>query len=313
MFIKLCVVEVNKGNRPGTHFNKQGWDNLVKHFALATNRKYTRIQLKNRWDTLKKELSQWKTLTSGETGLCWNHECGTVDATPEWWSRKLQAHPETAKFRERGPILINDQELLFSDIVASGSSAWALSSSMMPPHTQDEAETNGPTAPIDLDDDQMAKDIAEHDSGMATYVGIDSDRTGGSRRSGNEIFTRIRKKTKKTTTAEKIAKCFERIVETVFASTSTSPNNRQFTIQECLESLEKIQGIKEGDALWMYATRLFLNPSIRELFLSIKRDEIRLQWLQAQMEMDNARKACSCPSQVASRSESDRNDNASSG
>ncbi|KAL3839127.1 hypothetical protein ACJIZ3_023718 [Penstemon smallii] len=93
MFIKLCVDEVNLGNRPGSHFNKTGWDNLVKKFATASSRNYTKAQLKNKWDNLKKEWSQWKTLLRGETGLGWDHDKGTVLATDEWWARKLQVSP----------------------------------------------------------------------------------------------------------------------------------------------------------------------------------------------------------------------------
>lgn len=90
IFIRLCVQEMNAGNRPGTHFNKIGWDNLIKKFSAATNRKYTRIQLKNKWDSMKKEWGLWQALLHGESGLGWNHIKGTVDATPEWWQKKIQ-------------------------------------------------------------------------------------------------------------------------------------------------------------------------------------------------------------------------------
>ncbi|KAL3813372.1 hypothetical protein ACJIZ3_014640 [Penstemon smallii] len=141
IFIRLCVVEVNNGNRPGTHFNRIGWNNLIQNFHMATGRKYTRTQLKNRWDALKKDWGIWSKLMRGETGLGWNHERGTVDATPEWWTRKLQETPEAAKFRERGPLLVYEQEILFSDVVATGASAWAPSSGVMPEHMQDEDDT----------------------------------------------------------------------------------------------------------------------------------------------------------------------------
>lgn len=78
VFIRLCVQEVTNGNRPGTHFGKTGWDNLINKFAIATRRNYNKVQLKNKWDRLKKEWGQWKSLTRGETGLGWNHEKGTV-------------------------------------------------------------------------------------------------------------------------------------------------------------------------------------------------------------------------------------------
>ena len=90
VFITLCVDEVRSGNRPGTHFNKPGWENLVRKFNIATNRNYTRKQLKNHWDNLRREWREWKTLLRNETGLEWDKEKETIAASDEWWTRKIK-------------------------------------------------------------------------------------------------------------------------------------------------------------------------------------------------------------------------------
>ncbi|KAK9272485.1 hypothetical protein L1049_002858 [Liquidambar formosana] len=41
-------------------------------------------------DNLKKEWQIWDKLVGHETGLGWNYAKQTVDATPEWWDRKIQ-------------------------------------------------------------------------------------------------------------------------------------------------------------------------------------------------------------------------------
>lgn len=46
----------------------------------------------------------------------------------------------------------------------------------------------------------------------------------------------------------------------------------------------------------MYATRLFLKPAMRELFLTIKRDDIQFKWLQDQMDKDMQRRSSSMTS-----------------
>ncbi|KAK2638480.1 hypothetical protein Ddye_026275 [Dipteronia dyeriana] len=83
--------KVEKGHRPGTHFTKVGWDNLVKNFNKTMGKEYNKVQLKNMWDTLKSDWKLWRDLVGNETGLGWNAKLKTIDASEEWWHRKLQA------------------------------------------------------------------------------------------------------------------------------------------------------------------------------------------------------------------------------
>ncbi|KAK3230880.1 hypothetical protein Dsin_002761 [Dipteronia sinensis] len=88
-FCDLCIKEVEQDHRPGTHFTKVGWDNLVKNFNTATGKEYNKVQLKNRWDTLKSDWKLWRDLVGKETGLVWNAKLKTIDAFEEWWHMKL--------------------------------------------------------------------------------------------------------------------------------------------------------------------------------------------------------------------------------
>ncbi|KAK2638889.1 hypothetical protein Ddye_026684 [Dipteronia dyeriana] len=88
-FCDLCIKEVEQGHRPVTHFTKVGWDNLVKNFYKTTRKEYNKVQLKNRWDTLKSNWKLWRDLVGKETGLGWNAKLKTIDASEEWWHRKL--------------------------------------------------------------------------------------------------------------------------------------------------------------------------------------------------------------------------------
>ncbi|OAY62946.1 L10-interacting MYB domain-containing protein, partial [Ananas comosus] len=47
--------KVNVGNRPNTHFNRTRWQNVVNKFREKTNRAYDKIQLKNKWDSPKRD------------------------------------------------------------------------------------------------------------------------------------------------------------------------------------------------------------------------------------------------------------------
>ena len=90
IFCDICIVEVDAGNRPSTHFSKVGWENLVANFCKRTNRMYTKVQLKNKWDALKNDWKLWKQLIAKETGLGWNDKKKTIDAPEEWWEKKLE-------------------------------------------------------------------------------------------------------------------------------------------------------------------------------------------------------------------------------
>ncbi|KAK8562533.1 hypothetical protein V6N12_010610 [Hibiscus sabdariffa] len=104
----LCIKEILIGNRPGTHFKREGWVKIVNNFEKETGKPYTQKQLKNRWDLLKKEWKLWKKLKEKDTGLGWNPIKGTVDASDDWWESRLKG------------------------IVATGDKAWAPSSGIMP-------------------------------------------------------------------------------------------------------------------------------------------------------------------------------------
>ncbi|PKU84921.1 hypothetical protein MA16_Dca019558 [Dendrobium catenatum] len=90
LYCDLCIEEIELGNRPSTHFNKEGWTNLMTKFNSRTGRSYDRTQLKNKWDHLKKDWKLWKELLRGETGLGWNPIKRTIDASNEWWNDKIQ-------------------------------------------------------------------------------------------------------------------------------------------------------------------------------------------------------------------------------
>ncbi|KAI9126252.1 hypothetical protein K1719_002673 [Acacia pycnantha] len=87
-FLKVCVGEVEAGNRPHTHFIKDGWTNIVDKFNNITRKNYDKKQLKNRWDALKHEFSMWAKLVENETGLGWDSVKNTIMAPHEWWEAK---------------------------------------------------------------------------------------------------------------------------------------------------------------------------------------------------------------------------------
>lgn len=53
LFVRLCVEEVRKGNRPNTTLEKTGWTNVQNAFNQQAGEEFTKLQLRNHWDSMK--------------------------------------------------------------------------------------------------------------------------------------------------------------------------------------------------------------------------------------------------------------------
>ena len=90
-FCNLCVEQIQAGNRTkGAGFSTKGWINLVTKFCDETGQNYDKDQLKSRWDVLKGDWRVWEQLKNLDTGLGWDVVKGTIDASDDWWDRKLK-------------------------------------------------------------------------------------------------------------------------------------------------------------------------------------------------------------------------------
>lgn len=131
-FCDICIVAIEKGMRPSTHFDKAGWKFVMVVFKEKTDLAFTKTQLKNKWDGAKKEQRIWKKLIS-ETGIGWNSELETISASDEWWKKKTQEIRGSKEFRHAGiePSLCSKFDRIFSNVVATGHYAWAPSSGVL--------------------------------------------------------------------------------------------------------------------------------------------------------------------------------------
>ena len=78
------------------HGQKIIWPVLNATFDLAMNVKCNHDTLKNRYQGLKREYSAWMDLKNQETGLGWDDAKGTIDASEDWWDKKIKVsigHP----------------------------------------------------------------------------------------------------------------------------------------------------------------------------------------------------------------------------
>jgi hypothetical protein len=64
----------------------RGYQNIAVKYLQRTGLRYSRTQLKNRWDLLKGLYSFWLDLLK-DIGLGWDETKGTVYASDDYWKK----------------------------------------------------------------------------------------------------------------------------------------------------------------------------------------------------------------------------------
>jgi hypothetical protein len=67
--------------------NSEGYANLIREFKERTRHTYIRDRMKNRWDSLKRMYTQWKTRNERATGLGRDPHIGSISAPDESWAK----------------------------------------------------------------------------------------------------------------------------------------------------------------------------------------------------------------------------------
>ncbi|KAJ0780307.1 putative Myb/SANT-like domain-containing protein [Helianthus annuus] len=150
-FVDACLLEYNRGNRPGTSFSKVGWANIINTMYEKTGKTFERKQITNKWDSMKKEWKLYDRLMRLETGIGGTRSF--IDASLEWWDEKIKVDPNYAKFRGANlEIFEKDYATLFRDSVAVGDNA------MTPIQFQNDVQTENIEGKGDSDEKSLGDD-----------------------------------------------------------------------------------------------------------------------------------------------------------
>nr|XP_011468621.1 PREDICTED: F-box protein At5g07610-like [Fragaria vesca subsp. vesca] len=272
IFCDIARKEVAKGNRPGTHFDKKGWENVVKAFNDSTGRDYTKDQLKNKWDSLKNDWKLWSSLLHQETGIGWDPVKKTIDASVEWWKSKIKSNPEYRKFRDVGinPEMMDIYDQMFKGSVALGQSVMIPLASIVGEEVLEDFEHDEDEVPDPVEDIQgrgKKRTTVERQTEGTKDKGVGKGANGKKGRVGG---------------AAKLFKQIDRLVEVVESrSTATSiPTSAAATsIQEVMQVVATLPGAETGTKLWWFATELFCSQEKREMFSIMTDADLKLQFL----------------------------------
>ncbi|XP_050373037.1 L10-interacting MYB domain-containing protein-like [Argentina anserina] len=270
VFVDLCIKEVHKNSKSGSHFSSNGWKTIVKCFVEQTGKDYTRKQLKNKWDSLKGDWKLWKTLKSVKTGLGWNPILNTIDADEEFWREQIG---EYARFRKKGisPEFEAKLDQLFLGTTATGKHAWAPSSTLLIPDSPEEGDN----------------DIHCEGSGDSDERDVSTNTLPKRRRSDRAMKDKGKLPAKKDKVggAAQLAKEIGRMCSAIESrsTASSAVHNARTNIVEVMKDVTALPGAEQGTSLWFFATRLFLSPEKREMYCTMDDPSMKLEWLKFEM------------------------------
>ncbi|XP_020597496.1 L10-interacting MYB domain-containing protein-like [Phalaenopsis equestris] len=244
IFCDLCLKEIERGNRPTTHFNKEGWQNIIKKFKECTGREYDRLQMKNKWDQMKKEWKIWKELKKGCTGIGWDPVKRTIDASEEWWAERLAVVPAAKKFKLSGiePEFEDKLDRMFGGVVATGNYACSPNETGF---TGNVVNLGTPGGSVDfIDVPSPDQNEYENISRSKRPKVVDKRKSGASS---------LRKE------LSDAVSCFKSECQTSHSS----------TIAEALEILSATAEIYVDEELYLFAAELLEDPVRRDFFVQM--------------------------------------------
>ena len=90
IFCEICKDQKDAGNRPTAFLSPEGYKCLAREFGRRTGKNYSKIQLKNKWDSTKTLYQAWVYFKIKATGLGWDPVKQTITADEAQWAELIK-------------------------------------------------------------------------------------------------------------------------------------------------------------------------------------------------------------------------------
>ncbi|XP_059454052.1 L10-interacting MYB domain-containing protein-like isoform X2 [Corylus avellana] len=289
-FCEVCVDEVLRGNRPTSHFTKQGWRNIEAAFKKNTGRSYTYLKFKNKWDTLKKDWIAWNKLKGSETGLRWDATKGTIAATDEWWERKLKEVPGASKFRERGLENLHLLDIMFRDTTATREGVRAPSLGVLPTNFETPKEgscdSSSESAPPYGHDkiEILSPTQMPYPSQLCNTIQPPNSTQPTKEKGKKRAATFMQSEGKKGVVSKLIYE-LSHISNDKELKSSASSEISGSSIRDVMERVCTLDGVEKGSNLHLKAAHIFQKREKREMFVVIEEPHLQLMFLREEARL----------------------------
>lgn len=170
-----------------------------------------------------------------ETGLGWNHKLRTVDASEEWWEKKIKENSKFNRFQRNGidPKLEKELYLMFMNTVATGEHVWVPSSGI-PLESNDAFESLRGENTYDSDE----------------YIAFDDSKGGKGKR--------VAIKGNKVRGVAKLSRQLDLLIDAIEKRNTTTSNSQNDTsgkeIYKALELVASLPNVEAESELWVFAS-----------------------------------------------------------
>ncbi|KAE8802606.1 Zinc finger CCCH domain-containing protein 43 [Hordeum vulgare] len=222
-----------------------------------TRRDYNKQQFKNKWDSMKKEYTNWMTFKNKTTGLGWNDEANTVVADDDWWKKMGEENKEFLAFRKRGPEHLDEMSRMFENVLVTGESSFmpgTISGTVLP----EGAELHN----LDDDDDDE--------------VHVTPSNRG--KRGAGQLENPKKK--------NPVQRELKRMVDHMINEDASVASSKVTIVTETEKIMEEVVmcGAKEGSDEHYIATKLFAKLENRAFFRTFKTNDGKMNWLSRMYE-----------------------------
>ncbi|PIN08928.1 hypothetical protein CDL12_18489 [Handroanthus impetiginosus] len=269
IFADIVVEQIQHGNRPNNVFDKKTWNQIRDEFNKQTNLSFNNNQLRKHLDVLR---TRYHNLQSA-----FNQNITIQDPCymgfDLWEDIGAQSKIEPVKTKDC-PIY---EQLctIFADSGVDGK--YAQSSHYEELYKSSRVD---PSDPEGVNPSPKTPSASKSVQGnVSSPQNPSKNMTDKKRKRPLEEGSISEQSNWNQEISDAMAEAISDMIQSSKLRTLAKPQiDERFTIANCIESLDEIEGIE--DNLYYAALDLFENPNFRETFLSLKSNYLRLTWLQ---------------------------------
>ncbi|XP_075653121.1 uncharacterized protein LOC142623568 [Castanea sativa] len=286
-FCEFCAVQVLEGQRSGGFLTKIGVDAVIQQLDNHFGKVVTFLQIKNKWDHMKKGWRQYNECFDNESRLGYDTGTGLLQATDEWWTRKIVACPNAKTFKNKRLPNRESLNIMYGGTVATGKNAFCTSRQMPKETTKGSGDSADSTQFVDPQCEPFLNVDAMEVEGPSSSRAGPTVTKGKGLATSVHLFKPICKKKKKRLVAQEMSDSLKSISEVFLESRSVGTctpfaSNTTTQVKTILDMVLSFPGMHSGHYLHLFSTVYFMEKEKgRHMFAALCDDkDVQLKWLQ---------------------------------